>query len=431
MTKPDPLRFWSQYGDDPCREYVVSWFEEESVYADTEAFVRRAGTSTWNTVTGSATTVHGTGEGEPWPLHLRHRVHLSGLAPAVDYEFKFTEFGNIYRVRTLPLSLTSPLMAMYSSDSIAVAQQCAALSPEFIAIFGDFGGSNGSPVFDYVRDYTRTFALVLRDGNRMIPMMVGVGNHDTLAGGGNTTHFHNLYYWPNHDLQANTGLWYELRAGDWLSLIQLDSEHNNSAPLTGSTPQELWYHARLAEGSEIRHRQVGWHVTPFPAYREYDEPQSQRVRRTLCPPAEQAGVRVGFVGHDHAYVRTFRMLHEGGIGDPDAVVVPDDHPLGIRWTHCAQGQRVVTPRFYAEATSIDINSTSVTNNYLHRVTFTPQAQTIEALDHNRQVFHTHVEPANPNAPKVGSSSGRRGRVGDSWGTVARQARQSGSWVGVT
>jgi hypothetical protein len=428
MTKPDPLRFWSQYGDDPCRDFVVSWLEEESVYTDTEAFVRRAGTSVWNVAGGSATTVHGTGDGTGWPQYLRHRVYLTGLAPAVDYEFKFTEFGNIYRVRTLPQTLTVPLMAVYTSDSINVIPPSGQLGPEFIAIFGDFGGNNGSTDFTPVFEYTRSWALSLRDGNRLVPMAVGVGNHDTLSGGGNTTHFHNLYYWPNHDPVANTGLWYELRAGDWLSLIQLDSEHNNSGDLTGSTPQELWYHARLAEGAEIRHRQVGWHVTPFPAYREYDEPQTQRVRQMLCPPAEQAGVRVGFVGHDHCYIRTARMLHDGS----EAAVVADDHPLGIRWTHCAWGQRDVTPRFYAEEIhGTGIGSTALSNNYLHRVTFTPEAQTIEALDHNRQVFHTHVEPANPNAPKVGSSSGRRGRVGDSWGTVARQARQSGSWVGVT
>jgi acid phosphatase type 7 len=425
--RPDPLRFWCQYGIDAARQMAVNWIEDESVYTDTTAYVRRVGTTVWQTVTGTSSPVHGTGDGWELPAALRHRVIISGLHPGVDYEFRFTQTGETFRIRTLPAALTEPLVAIYTSDDIAptLMQRCASFDPEFITGFGDFGGGDGTENFVWVREVLRTFAMTLRgSNNRLIPLVVAAGNHDTGPGGGNAPHFQNLHYWHGNN-DGTSGLWYELRAGGWFSLIVLDSEHNNSGPLTGDTPQEQWYQTRLAEGTTVQHRQVAWHVAPFPAYRDYmDDLQTRRVREMLCPPAEQAGVRVGFGGHDHTYVRTFRLLHDEQLVPS---VVAEDAPAGMRWWCCAQGVRSMGVKWYAEEQAND----GVRSNHIFRVTFTPEAQIVESLDSSNQVFHTHVEPANPNAPEVGSSSGRRGRVGDSWGTVARQARQSGSWVGVT
>jgi hypothetical protein len=426
-VRPDPLRFWCQYGDDPCRSMVVAWAEAASAYADTTGYVRRVGSSVWRAVSGTSADIPGSGDGWAWPLQLRHRVILTGLQPGVEYEWRFTPHGKTFRLRTLPASLAEPVQAIYSSDTAAYAhlQRMVAFDPEFVAMFGDFGGENGATEYtQYTHDTLAGLTVLQGQNSRLVPLVLAPGNHDSMVGGGAAPKFQVLYYWQGNN-DGTTGLWTELRASDWLSLLVLDSEHNNSGPLTGSTTQEVWYQARLAEGGAIRHRQVACHVPGFPGYRWYLWDQETRVRQFFYMPAEQAGVRIGFGGHDHAYVRSYRMLHDEFVVPS---IVADDAPLGARWWVCAPGPRELQPDlWYAEEAAND----GVRSEHIFRVTFTAESQTIESLNVSNQVFHTHVEPANPNAPKVGSSSGRRGRVGDSWGTVARQARQSGSWVGVT
>jgi hypothetical protein len=420
-VRPDPLRFWCQYGTDPCRSMVVAWVEEETAYTDTTAYWRRPGTP-WREVTGSSAACFGTGGGgDEFPAMLRHRVIVTGLQPGVTYEFRFTPFGETFRLRTLPDQPVDPVVAIYSSDTWPGAGGEAAYDPEYVTSFGDVIQNNGALVFP--GEALRQFALQLRGvNNRLIPMVLACGNHDSTAGGGNAPTLQ-LFFWWNGNNNGTTGLWYEVRAGDWLSLIVLDSEHNNSGPLTGSTNQEVWYHARLAEGGTIRHRQMACHVPGFPGFRYYLSDPETRVRQFFYMPAEQAGVRIGFGGHDHTYLRTFRMLH-----DQDVVpaIVDDDAPLGARWWNLAQGTRELQPDlWYAEeATNVEPRASSIA-----RVTFTMDAQTVESIDGNGQVFHTFVEPANPLTPRLTHRSGWDDEAG--WVEMNRWERRGSSWQTVT
>lgn len=164
-------------------------------------------------------------------------------------------------------------------------------------------------------------SLITEDG-RVVPLLLGVGNHETLKGSySKSEDFEQTDEWR----QRNAPYFYALFAfpgqpgfkvldfGNYLSMVALDTDHTN--PVDGE--QAKWLEKTLSERKDVPHVFPYYHVPGFPSHRSPEGITSTRVREFWVPLFEKYGVRAAFENHDHAYKRTYPIrdgkIHPGGI----------------------------------------------------------------------------------------------------------------------
>ena len=270
-----------------------------------------------------------------------HTVELTNLTPGQTYTFQAGSQSVWHSFRTLPARLEEPLRFIEGGDVYEIGAVLDAMNrrvgtrdPAFVILGGDLAYADGGP--EKAQRWLRFFAsfyenLRAPDG-RLIPLVVAIGNHEVQNHYLEThadyqpgpdwrekvaPHFYALFAFPGHP-GYNV-----LDVGDYLSLVILDS--GLTSPLDGE--QLDWLKQTLATRRHVPHLFPIYHIPAYPSVRSPHEPRSTFLRQVWVPQFEQAGVRLAFEHHDHAFKVTHPM--RGGRRHPDGIVFAGDGAWGV------------------------------------------------------------------------------------------------------
>jgi hypothetical protein len=325
---PEPLTstgfetLFLTWAGDPTRSMRVQWLSENLQMPTPVTLRYRLGEG--NEWKKAASTSHPFGGITHWV----NRVDLSDLTPGVIYDFKVGDNSEIYRFKTAPEKLDETVVFAeggdVGTDPVSVPmlhRQAASWNPLFGFVGGDLSYSNARDVAPELRYYKQWNAHMRAEGNRLIPMVVGIGNHE-VNGGYQKTRAEAPYFYALFDgLFKGGGAYGTLDFGDYLSLIILDSHHTCRVEL-----QTEWLRASLAKRENVRHRFVAYHVPAYPSVRKFEESVSSLVRQHWVPVMEAARVKVVFEHHDHAFKRTRKLFR--GKESPDGITYCGDGDWG-------------------------------------------------------------------------------------------------------
>jgi len=261
---------------------------------------------------------------------------LMDLCAGTDYEFRVEE--EVYRVRTLPLTLERPVRFVVGGDAYFYLKsfkkmnaQIAAQNPDFVIVGGDIAYTCGTPSWigskkmpiqrwkTFFEEWNET--LVTRDG-RLIPMIPVIGNHDvrstSMKRADSETLFFELFAFPKNGVAYRT-----IDVGGYLSLFLLDSGH--SCHVGGM--QARWLKKSLATRENRAFKFAAYHVGGYPACYPYTDRIATEIRREWSPLFERYHLHAAFEHHNHAYKRTHPL--KAGAIDPDGIVYMGDGSWGV------------------------------------------------------------------------------------------------------
>lgn len=328
----EPMAIFLTWEADPLRTMVVDWHTESTENPGILHYKAMiANSDSWETETSELL---------PFPFAERsiHRISLSGLKPGTTYKFKIEGFDRTYNFRTMPENAMDPVVVALGGDTLHYPRkmmdnmnlQVLKYDPDFIVWGGDLAYADGDPErverwFDWFDSIRET---LITDDGRVIPIVVGIGNHEVRGGWiwRTSKEGESGYQQTNEYRQDIAPFFYQLFAfpgqpgygvldfGSYLSLIILDTDHSN--PIIGR--QTKWLEKVLKDRQDkILHQIPVYHAPGYTSARDFNQRSSRGVREFWMPLFEQYGVNFAFENHDHTYKRTLPMKngepHEKGI----------------------------------------------------------------------------------------------------------------------
>jgi|694.fasta_scaffold14425_4 hypothetical protein len=319
----DPISVYLTWQRSPDTTITVGWITQNQRTDDNVEY-RRVGESTWKQVKGIHRSMP-----ENYPF-LIHHVEIIGLLPDTDYQIRTGSDAVIYKFRTMPSALTTPIRFIVGGDiyhdGLDILEkmnlQAAKLSPMFALCGGDLAYNSDKPSaypgimprwMDWLIAWKKQ--MVTPEG-RLIPLIPAIGNHEVNGHYGKTPKdapfFYSLFEmpgWQGYNV---------LDFGKYMSIILLDSGHTHS--IRGKQTQ--WLYQTLNARKDVPNKFVIYHVAAFPSVRKFDGKIQEQIRRYWVPLFEQFGVKNVFENHDHAYKRT-RPIKNKRI-DPTGIVYVGD-----------------------------------------------------------------------------------------------------------
>jgi hypothetical protein len=182
-----------------------------------------------------------------------------------------------------------------------------AQAPAFVVIGGDIAYENGRDPSRFL-EFLQNYSDDLRDGERLIPLVGGIGNHEVDGGYEQTREKAPFFYSVFDGLYPETG-YAALDFGQYLSLVFLDTGHTSD--IAGA--QTDWLERVLKEREECPNVFVVNHVPAYPSHREFqgnaDETGTGAAnRKHWVPLFERYNVDAVFEHHDHTFKRTHPLL---------------------------------------------------------------------------------------------------------------------------
>ncbi|MDB6151138.1 MAG: hypothetical protein JWQ44_2586 [Chthoniobacter sp.] len=338
----DVIGVYLTWQRDPATTMTVNWV---NLYAEGAATIwyRPAGEKEWLSATGKQHVA------APSVLQVR-RVELTGLLPDTIYQFVpgeqppkppapavapastpvakkvdeeevekewkppvVPDTRSTYHFRTMPAELTRPVRFVAGGDMMhtremvdAMNKRAAALDPDFALLGGDLAYANGADAARWI-DWMQSWMKNARGkGGRLIPMVVGIGNHEVRGGYKGRIPEDAPYFYGFFALPENRS-YYALDFGRYLSFLVLDTGHTQ--PISG--PQAEWLGGALTARAEQHFLFPVYH---WPAYGTSKEPngklpseskRSIEIRNQWIPHFERHGVTAVFENDHHNYKRTY------------------------------------------------------------------------------------------------------------------------------
>lgn len=332
----DQVGVFLTWPDDPTTGMIVNWVNLYPKNTDVVWFRAADADASAEWTSGRAERI----QLDPSALQLR-RVELTGLLPGTTYRFGIgdrpAKSGAGWRFRTMPAALERPVRfvaggdMMHDRDSIdAMNLQAAKLEPDFAFLGGDLAYANGVSAMrwiDWLGSWTEAGAAANR---RLIPLVVGIGNHEVRGGYGGEIPKDAPYYYGLF-VRPGRKSYFAHDAGDYLSLVMLDSGHTQ--PIPGD--QADWLVATLAARPRQPFLFVSYH---YPAYGTakgprdglpVDDPRSLEIREHWIPHLERFGVSAVFEHDHHTYKRSHR-LRQHARDDANGLLYLGDGAWGVR-----------------------------------------------------------------------------------------------------
>jgi acid phosphatase type 7 len=320
--------------EDPATSMTVNWI---SLYAGgtDNVWYRRPGAE-WARVKGTRAPL------EPSGIWVR-RVQLSGLAPETDYEFAIVDDvqaqgAERFKFRTMPREHVRPVTFVAGGDMMhtremvdAMNKQAGKLDPDFALLSGDLAYANNVNATRWV-DFFQSWMLHMRGKEgRLIPMVVGIGNHEVVKGYNGRRDVEASQFYTLFDLPSGKAH-YALDFGGYLSIIHLDSQHTE--PIAGA--QAAWLGEMLAARAGQTFLFPTYH---YPAYGTAkgsgdgtlpsEHSRAVEIRTNWIPHFERHGVTAVFEHDHHTYKRTHRLLgHKRD--DENGLLYLGDGAWGVR-----------------------------------------------------------------------------------------------------
>jgi hypothetical protein len=368
-SAPDVYLTWQR---DPTTTMTVCW--QDGPCGPKQISWRPQGADAWQTAAASEQPLPHTGR-------IVSQVELTALAPDSTYEFRVGDEEKIRRFRTLPATLDRPLTFVEGGDPQdgPVMEQmmrlAASRDPAFAVIGGDLTFDDGLPEHaGRVERFFRALGkdLVASDG-RHIPVIVCLGNHDVnrdeqwilndaaLPGDAAARRVMAPYFLASWPFPGERG-YGVLDIGDYLSLVFLDTNHLNAV----DGPQSDWLREILSARKNVPHLLPIYHVPAYPGVRDMNDELSKLIRETWTPLFDEAGVRLAFEHHEHAFKVTHPM--RGGEKSEDGIIYLGGGAMGIE---------LRDPRDPANEPHL---AKTAKAHHLHEVTLEPGQRTAVTLD---------------------------------------------------
>jgi len=234
----------------------------------------------------------------------RYEARAEGLTSGTAYRYEIlhtTSDGTEYRLFDGQAATVKPAGAPFTFTVFAdsgtgqrhqfrLAQVMNRYPTDFILHAGDLVYKKGK-----ARDYRRKFFSPYRELISHIPFYPVLGNHDVATDNGQP--FLDIFSPPkNGPPSIQPGRCYTFDYGD-ARFVGIDSTLDSETLATAVAP---WLQETLADSS-ITWRFVYFHHPPWAGGKR---PGNAKIRDTLVPAIEAAGVDIVFCGHNHLYERT-------------------------------------------------------------------------------------------------------------------------------
>jgi hypothetical protein len=327
---PDVYLTWQR---DPTTTMTVCW--QDGPGSPEQISWRPQGSDDWQTAEASQQPL-------PHTDRIVSQVELTALAPDSTYEFRVGDEENIRRFLTLPATLDRPLTFVEGGDPQdgPVMEQmmrlAASRDPAFAVIGGDLTFDDGLP--EHAGRVERFFRALGRDlvapDGRHIPVVVCLGNHDVnrneqwilndaaLPGNAAARSAIAPYFLASWPFPGERG-YGVLDVGDYLSFVLLDTNHLNAV----DGPQLDWLRETLSARGRVPHLFPIYHVPAYPGVRDMNDALSKLIRDKWTPLFDQAGVRLAFEHHEHAFKVTHPM--RGGEKSDNGIIYLGGGAMGI------------------------------------------------------------------------------------------------------
>jgi 3',5'-cyclic AMP phosphodiesterase CpdA len=354
--------YLSWYGD-PTTTMTIQWHSDLD---EDDIHYQRSG--------GPKATVTGTHHLFRKEEIFIHAATLEGLEPDTEYSFWINDELELYRFRTAPATLASPLRFVIGGDLYLspklfrkMSQTLLQLDPLFAVLGGDLAYAIGHP-FKLLTSPSRQWRNFLADwketlvtaNNRLIPFLVVPGNHDISPD--NYEMFFSLFAFPKKELYR------AIDFGSYLSLILLDTGHFQ--PIDGR--QTLWLKNALSTRSSGPYLFAVYHEAAYPSHYSYTGTTPQKIRANWCPLFEEYRVQAAFEHHNHAYKKTYPLKGDAiDPGDPGGTLYFGDGCWGA------------TPRSTIKHWYLDQHARK---NNAYFVELGPRSTSIKAIGLNGEVL---------------------------------------------
>jgi hypothetical protein len=369
---------------DPTTTMTVHWYGLDGEEPSRVAY-QAEGEAEWQYAEGTRGAFPFT------PLYI-HTVEITGLVPGSRYRFRRAGQETTYLFATLPSTLDRPLRFIEGGDVFhkpgpmdRMNEEVGRRDPAFVVIGGDFAYADGKPenAWRWLRMLSSFYHYFRGPDGRMIPIVAAIGNHETRRyyldqydppivtaadREGIAPFFYSLFAFPGQPGYA------ALDIGDYLSFLLLDTFHAN----TIDGEQLAWMTTALEHRRMVPHVFPVIHVPAYPSVRNPDDPLNRRLREAWVPRFEQAGVRIVFEHHDHAFKIT-HPIRDGRI-DPEGIVYLGD------------GAWSVDPRTPATPEERWYLRISAPVQHVFELVLEPHQRTVRAIDINGQVLDEFVQP---------------------------------------
>lgn len=315
----DPVALYLTWQRQPDTTMTIQWISEANRHEDLVEY-QRPGESLWKRATGNHAPMP-----EKYPF-LIHRLELTELLPDSDYRFRIGVDGVIYKFRTMPSTMASPIRFIAGGDMYRdgwdllekMNKQAARLDPMFVLAGGDLAYNEKGPTIykqgpRWLEWLIAWKKQMVTSQGRLIPIIPAIGNHDVKKRHSHQPEsapfFYALFPFPGYST---------LDFGNYLSLFLLDSGHTH--PIEGS--QTEWLEKALQARQQIPHRIAIYHVPAYPSVRDFNNDASAAIRKLWVPLFEKLHLHTAFENHDHAYKRTWPL--RDGKRDPTGVLYIGD-----------------------------------------------------------------------------------------------------------
>lgn len=254
------------------------------------------------------------------PLY-RHRAVLTDLEPDTRYSITIDESDTGLAVRTAPEELLAPLTFAEGGDIDTLPTvprmhgQAAEWDPLFGLVGGDLAYADARHPDQWIT-FLEHWSEYMRSGNRLIPLVAAIGDHESereLHGTPDEAPFFYALFDNPHREHA----YWALDIGDFLSILILDSNHSTAV----GGAQTEWFEEALAKRTDREHLMAAYHIPAYPSAKPIGEGGRDDIRQHWVPLLQEYDVDVAFEHDDHAYKRTHLLRN----GEPD----PDDGILYI------------------------------------------------------------------------------------------------------
>lgn len=335
-AQEEPSGIYLTWEKDPTSTMTIDWHLKTNTMQT--LFYRKKGDENWMKKSEEVIDF-------PFSDRKIHRVFLSGLMAGQAYEVKFGANDRVYYFKTMPKDISrNPIKFAIGGDTMHDQKvmektnlQVLPYNPDFIIIGGDLAYANGDG--KNVKKWYAWFEAVkntlIQEDGRMIPIMVGIGNHEVQSGFDEESipehlkvakrkesapFYYNLFAFPG---QPGYGV---LEFGNYLSFLFLDSDHTNAI----DGPQKDWLARELALQKEknTSHVMAIYHVPAYPSARSFTGTTQTMIRNHWVPLFEKSSMNLAFENHDHAYKRTY-PIKDNNV-DEDGIVYIGDGSWGTK-----------------------------------------------------------------------------------------------------
>jgi hypothetical protein len=357
---------------DPATTMTVHWYNDEQ--GQNQLRWRRLSNG------GEWSSTDSTSQALPHTERFVRTAEITGLDPDTVYEFQVDGYTESFRFRTMPDTLTRPVKFGVGGDvdvgavADAVTTAICSKDPDFLVVGGDhaYEDAKAENYWRWMRYMESWFRNARGADGRIIPLVVGIGNHEVLFGwGANHPDFEDTaswrdryasYYYRTFSFPGAQRPYGVLDFGNYLSLIVTDTEHT-SPIISGNDNQTQWLAGVLNSRRHMKHIIPIHHVPAYPSNRAFADTIPSRIRQHWVPLYENSGVKLVFENHDHAFKRTKPLLN--GLVNSRGIIYAGDGLWGV------DSRAPDSARSYIDTSSQD--------HHTHLVTITENERSVEAV----------------------------------------------------